>query len=254
MSLNSIGKSTVKPTTKPKMFSYEDSLEAKSDFVLAHRATKHPFLERYAEQGLTKVQTQQCFLEFYQFINQYPFYLAVLGGRIEDLKTLQEISRILADEIGTANGHRPHLDIYREFLNDIGLSDAEIDAYKPLGTSTAIQALVRETYTLESVSQGVGVLFGLETMASDMMFYLNEGLRASGYGDKERFFFAIHVELEKEHRAESFVAAGPLLDNPEAYAKNWQGFETGLDTFMQALDDFWSGIEAKCNPSENCIN
>lgn len=89
----------------------QEFLDNKREYVLSHSGTKHPFLISYEKNGLTSEATKKCYLELFQFINSYPFYLAILAGRIGDLSVLQEMVRILSDEVGARPGHRPHLHI-----------------------------------------------------------------------------------------------------------------------------------------------
>jgi pyrroloquinoline quinone (PQQ) biosynthesis protein C len=242
MSLAAVAHPVVAPTDKLTAF-----LEDHRGFVLDHPGTRHPFLEAYSTGGLSAQQTRICFLEFYQFINKYPFYLSILGGRLEDMSALQEIIRINADEVAAFRG-KPHLQIYREFLNALGVSDTEIDQYQPQLPSLAINEHVRNAYLHSPVAEAVGALFGLETMASHMMYCLDQGLRVSGYSDAVRFFFTIHVELEKNHAEESFEAAKPLFRGDELSVRaNEVLFEKGLREFMGRLDGFWSGVGARCD-------
>jgi pyrroloquinoline-quinone synthase len=220
-------------------------LEQQRCFVLEHRGTRHPFLLSYRDAGLRAEATRMCFLEFYQFINDYPFYLSILGGRMQYMEFLREISRIMADEVGAFQG-KPHLTIYREFLRALGIAEDEIDSYQPLPTSVAMNQHVRNAYTQRPLAEAAGTLFGLETMASDMMDCLNEGLRASGYGAEVRHFFEIHVSLEKNHSDEGFAAARPLFRGDAATrARNEALFEKGVQDFMERLDGFWTAIGHK---------
>lgn len=221
-------------------------LLAQKSKVLTHSGTQHPFLQAFAENGLPPAACKEVFLEVLHLFKDYPFYLSILAGRLFDLKVLQEVIRILSDEVAAFNG-KPHLDIYQDFLRIIGNDDASMAAHQPLKTSLAMNACIQRNYLEQDTAVGVGSLFALETMASDMMNFLNRGLAASGFDAEQRYFFEIHVELEKEHSDESFSAAIPILSNggPEQVREKQRLFAQGLDDFMNTLSAFWSGIAAQ---------
>lgn len=209
-------------------------------YIVAHRGICHPFLDKYAFEGLGFDENATLFTEFYYFIRYLPFYIAGMAMRTRDERILREIVINVAEEVGERD-KTPHLDIYRRFLEALGVEGVYIDQYTCLQSTLDLDDGVKDLYTNSPIEKGLGAMYALETMSSLMVEKLNLGLEKSGYDGQERAFFVLHIDGEKGHSNGAYNAISPYL-NVKA---NKIYFEDGIKRFMNLIERFWDGIAVR---------
>jgi pyrroloquinoline quinone (PQQ) biosynthesis protein C len=219
----------------------ENELAKNEQFIHAHRGINHPFLLRFAESTTCKLNSI-VFSEFYYFIRYLPFYIAGMAMSTRDEKILREIVVNVAEEVGERS-KMPHLDIYRDFLEQLGITQEDIRQYQCSEKTRQIDEGVRLLYTQSPIIKSMGAMFALETMSSRMVTLLNEGLKRQNYDAETRLFFEIHIEAEVGHSNGVYNAVGTYLTEPS----NTRLFSDGVQSFMTLIEDFWNGVEELCN-------
>jgi pyrroloquinoline-quinone synthase len=220
-----------------------DDLEAKNyldsqiEFILSHRAVEHPFLNYYRENRLTKEKEKKLYLECFYFFQNLPFYITGMALHTRDENILREIILNVIDEVG---GQVTHSTIYRNFLHQIGITDQEIEDYKCLPTTTALNQGIMKLYTEPPIEKCLGALYADETMSATMVSKLNDGLKNQGYEQKIRNFWLIHIDVEVGHSNNVFNAIFPyIIEQP-----NKELFETGMNKFLALVEAYWDGIDS----------
>lgn len=212
-------------------------LDEQIEYILAHRAVEHPFLNYYRKNKLTKEQEKQLYLECFYFFRHLPFYITGMALHTRDENILREVILNVIDEVGSKVTHSM---IYRDFLHKIGITDEEIENYKCLPTTTALDQGIMKLYTEPPIEKCLGALYADETMSATMVSKLNDGLENQGYDKKLRNFWLIHIDVEVGHSNNVFNAISPYITQQSTR----ELFEKGMNGFLELVAAYWDGIEA----------
>lgn len=217
-------------------------LDERIEHILAHRAVDHPFLNRYAAEGLGKSGERILFSECFYFFRWLPFYIAGMANQTRDEVILREITLNVADEVGDGKTKLlTHSTIYKQFLAAIGITEEEVAAYEPLAETLALNDGIRRLYTESPIVKGLGALYADETMSAIMVGKLNDGLETTGYDEKVRFFWLLHMDAEVGHSNSVFNAIHPYVDD----AANRAAFEQGTAEFLSLVETYWDAVERR---------
>lgn len=214
-------------------------LDNRIECILQHRAVEHPFLNRYADQGLDKASERILFSECFYFFRWLPFYIAGMANQTRDETILREIALNVADEMGDGKTKLFHSTIYKQFLAAIGISEDDVAAYEPLPETLALNDGIRRLYTESRIIKALGALYADESMSAIMVGKLNEGLTKDGYDEGIRYFWLLHMEAEIGHSNSVFNAIHPYVDDPANRAE----FETGAHEFLALVETYWDAVE-----------
>jgi pyrroloquinoline quinone (PQQ) biosynthesis protein C len=130
-------------------------LNEKMEYILNHRAVEHPLLKYYRQNKFTKEQEKKFYLECWYYFQYEPFYITGIAMITRDYNILREVVLNVFDEVG---GKVTHETLFREQINDLGISDEEIDNYKCLPTTTAINTGTMKLYTEPPIEKSLGAL------------------------------------------------------------------------------------------------
>ena len=214
----------------------KEYLNQKMEYILKHRAVEHPLLNYYRDNKFTKEQEKNFYLECWYYFQYEPFYITGLAMNTRDYNILREVVLNVIDEVG---GKVTHETLFRQQLNQIGISDAEIDNYQYLPTTAAINQGAMELYTQPPIERGLGALYADETMSAVLASQLNDGLKNQGYDENIRQHWLMHLNVEIGHSNNAFNAIAP-------YVINQQGrelFEAGINRYLELLEAYWDGVD-----------
>lgn len=214
----------------------KEYLDNQIEYILAHRAVEHPFLNYYKKNKLTKEQEKKLYLECFYFFQNLPFYITGMSLHTRDEKILREIILNVIDEVG---GEVTHSRIYRDFLHKIGITDEDITNYKCLPTTTALNQGIMRLYTEPPIEKCLGALYADETMSATMVSKLNDGLKNQGYDKQVRSFWILHINLEIGHSNNVFNAISPYISEQSTRKL----FETGMNKFLDLVETYWDGVD-----------
>lgn len=224
----------------------KDYLDSHIEGILSDRAVNHPFLNWYANNRLTKDQERKLYLECFYFFRYLPYYIAGMAMSTRSDQVLREIILNVYDEIG---GEVPHSMVYRQFLHKIGISDEDIEGYKCLPTTTALNEGIKKLYTEMPIAKSLGALYADETMSAVMTRKLSDGLVNEGYDEQTRYFWLLHTEVEVGHSNSVFNAIFPYIK--EENTKRL--FEEGLTEFLDLVEAYWDGVDVLLRGDESAI-
>lgn len=213
------------------------------DRILHHRATEHPFLNTYAK-GLAPADSKVLYLETLHYFKFLPFYVCGISTLTRDEAVLRSIAFNARDELGET---RSHSDLYRNFLEKKGILPAQIDEYKCLPSTQALNDGIRALYTTPPLQKALGGLFADEAMSASMVSKYNDGLIKEGLGEKQRFFWTLHMEVEVGHSNAVFNIMEKHLQTEAQRLL----FIEGIDQYLHLMEVFWDGVELKIQRGES---
>jgi len=219
-----------------------DYLNDRIEYILAHRAVEHPFLNRYMQHGLTKEGQRIMYSECHYFFRHLPFYIAGMANQTRDEMVLRELILNVLDEIGNGTTHpTTHSMIFRAFLERVGITPQDIEAYRCLPTTTALNEGIRALYTQSPIVVALGALYADETMSATMVSKINDGLKTDGYDEAARYFWMLHMDAEVGHSNSVFNAIYPYVSDLQARA----AFQAGIDGFLDLVEAYWDGVDER---------
>ena len=207
-------------------------------YVLKHRATEHPFLNAYALKGLSPEHSKVLYLETLHYFKFLPFYVCGISTITRDEAVLRTIAFNARDELGVTQSHS---DLYRKFLHDKGIDEAQIEAYKCLASTQALNDGIRGIYNTPPLQKALGGLFADEAMSASMVSKYNDGLIHEGVDERGRFFWTLHMEVEVGHSNAVFNVMEKHLQTQEQRRL----FAEGIEQYLHLMEVFWDGIERK---------
>lgn len=214
----------------------EKYLNDKIEYVLNSKAVNHPFLDFYQKNKLSRKEEIILFSECFYWFKDLPFYISGMSSITRDTNILKEISINVLDEVG---GEKSHAELYVDFLNDLGINESDVINYTPSKEVIKLNKGMEELYGGHPILKALGALFFDEAMSTVMMYKMNKALKFNGYSSDIRFFWEIHIELEKSHSNGMFNAIHPYIDSD--YSK--KVFESGIIELENLVEMFWNNIE-----------
>lgn len=212
-------------------------LNGKMEYVLNHRAVRHPLLEYYRKNKFTKEQERKFYLETWYYFQYEPFYITSMAVNTRDYNILKEIVLNVYDEVA---GKSTHEDLFREQINDLGITNEEIDTYQCLPTTLAINEGAQKLYAEPPIERSLGALYADETMSAVLSTQLNDGLENQGYSKSVRKHWLMHLNVEISHSNNAFNAIAPYIVSQ----KGRDLFEEGINTYLALLENYWDGVDA----------
>lgn len=213
-------------------------LDGQIERILSHRGVNHPFLNAYRTKQLTPTQERHLYLETYYYFLHVPFYICALCTQTRDEAVMRQVLSNVADEFGM-NGTKPHSEIFLSFLRQIGISQDDIDSYKPLPSTEALNKGIHALYIQPPFVKALGALFAEETQSAAMVEKYDAGLANQGYSRTVRSFWLMHIQAEVGHSNAVFNCIFPYLQTPQ----DRKLFEQGIDEYMALLEGYWNGVQ-----------
>jgi len=213
----------------------------KMDHILNHRALEHPFFNYYAKNGLPAEKSKTLYLETRHYFKFLPFYICAIAGLVcNDDKAGNNILRFIAfnanDELGPEYSHS---DMYKDFMFKKGITQQQLDNYKPLPSTIALNEGIRTLYSTQPVARALGALYADETLSAGLVSKYNSGLAVEGLSDDDRYFWILHCEWEVGHSNAVFNIVEPYLQTEQ----DREAFSEGIDQYLFLMEKYWDGIE-----------
>jgi pyrroloquinoline quinone (PQQ) biosynthesis protein C len=213
-------------------------LESHVAKILEHRGVDHPFLNGYRAHRLRPEQERRLYLETYYYFQYVPFYICALCTQTRDEAVMRQILSNVADELGLS-GTRPHSEIFLDFLGRLGIGAADIEAYRPLPSTTALNRGIQALYVSPPFVKALGALFAEETQSAAMVEKYHAGLEHQGHSEGARYFWQLHIRAEVGHSNAVYNCIFPYLQTAADRAL----FERGINEYMALLEVYWDGVQ-----------
>jgi pyrroloquinoline-quinone synthase len=219
--------------------------DEKMNYILNHRALDHPFFNYYAEHGLPPEKSKTLYLETRHYFKYLPFYICGIASLVgDDDQAGNDVLRFIAfnaqDELGEDYSHS---DMYKDFMFNKGITQEELKNYRPLPSTIALNEGIRVLYNTRPIARALGALYADETLSAGLVSKYNDGLKAEGMSEEDRYFWTLHCEWEVGHSNAVFNIVEPYLQT-EA---DRQDFSEGIDQYLFLMESYWDGIEKLIN-------
>jgi pyrroloquinoline-quinone synthase len=216
-------------------------LDEKMEFILSHRAIEHPFFNLYALNGLPPEKSKILYLETRHYFKYLPYYICGIASLLDnDGPAENEVVRFIAfnarDELGESYSHS---DMYKDFMTKKGITNEDLASYSPLSSTIALNEGIKQLYNTRPVARALGALFADETLSASLVSKYNEGLKAEGMSEEDRYFWTLHCEWEVGHSNAVFNIAEPYLQTDQ----NRLAFSEGIEQYLMLMEKYWDGIE-----------
>jgi pyrroloquinoline-quinone synthase len=173
-----------------------DSLDA---LVEEHHLLKHPFYQAWTEGKLSKESLQLYAEQYYQHVRAFPENLQQLAGRTNG-QLAELVNENLAEELDPS---APHPQLWRQFAESLGVSEAALDRARPLPGIAALLDAFDEVASEGTLAQAVAAFYVYEAQVPEIAAQKISGLRRFYDINDPRAlaYFGVHEEADIRHRA-----------------------------------------------------
>jgi len=174
-------------------------LESLDALIAEHHLLKHPFYQAWIEGKLSKEALQLYAEQYYQHVRAFPENLKQLAGRTNG--TLAKlVNENLYDEL---DPEAPHPQLWRQFVQSLGVSNAALDGARPLPGIAALLDTFDEVTDQGTLAQAVASFYAYEAQVPEIAAQKISGLRRFYDITEPRAlaYFAVHEEADVRHRA-----------------------------------------------------
>lgn len=212
-------------------------LQVLDEVIQQKHLLKHDFYLAWSEGKLSLDCLKEYAKEYYQHVKAFPRYLSALHCHTEDMDTRKEILQNLIEEEG---GNPNHPELWRMFAKGLGVTDAELDGYKP---NAAMQKLINGFCDIclnTSVEEGLASLYAYESQIPAICVSKIEGLKKH-YGlhnPKDWSYFSVHISADEEHAA----VERKLL----THHFSQENGQKALSTAQMTVDNLWDFLTSLC--------
>ena len=215
-------------------------LNSKIENILSNKATTHPFLEKYAKNGLSKEKSDILYLETLHYFKNLPFYVCGISQLTRDEEIFRAVLFNAMDEMQESYSH---LEMYYDFLRKRNILEETIQNYECLASTKTLNEGIKNLYSTMPVVRALGALFADETMSAYMVSKYNEGLILEGVSEEDRYFWELHVKVEVGHSNSIFNIIAPYIQDEEGKKL----FNEGISLYLYLMEQYWDGIEVLVN-------
>jgi pyrroloquinoline-quinone synthase len=215
-------------------------LESIDRMVEKHHLLKHPFYRAWTEGKLSKKSLGLYAEQYYQHVRAFPENLRQLASRTSG-PVRAVVQDNLAEELDPA---APHPTLWRQFAQSLGVSDASLDAARPLPGIAALLDTYDEVAAQGTVSQAIAAFYAYEAQVPEIAAQKIAGLQRF-YGITETralAYFAVHQEADVRHRSAW----------REWLAKENNGEVGALCAAERSLKALWGALDAVY--PQGCLN
>jgi pyrroloquinoline quinone (PQQ) biosynthesis protein C len=190
----------------------------------------HPFYRRWSAGELGVEELQAYAGQYRSFEAAVPELVSTVADATMVDAARDQLSLILADEVGRPGGRPSHLELFDDFAAALG---ADRDA----PPSPAMQRLIgthRELAATDPVA-GLAGLLAYETQSAEIARTKTAGLRRYyGLDDPGVAFWELHASVDGDHAQWGLVALAAMATDPLSIAG---GLERVADAWWAFLDE-----------------
>jgi hypothetical protein len=174
---------------------------------------------------------------WYEFSNFVPEFLQFLMPQISNEPIRERISSIVYEELGEGNRDLKHSILYKQALNEIGITiNDETTNSSLLNYQNKIAQILLDNNDPEALS--VGLAYGLEIIAEENIQYLLKYSSFNHYSHEllsKSIFFKIHLQNEIEHIRKGEENLKTLLQDGQREI----AFQYGVNLSLEFWKEFW---------------
>ncbi|MGB7307660.1 MAG: CADD family putative folate metabolism protein [Candidatus Acidiferrales bacterium] len=174
-------------------------LDSLDTLVEEHHLLKHPFYQAWTEGTLSKESLQLYAEQYYQHVRAFPENLQKIALRT-DGNLAKLVNENLAEELDPS---APHPQLWRQFAESLGVSDADLDRARPLPGIAALLDAFDEVASEGKLAEAVAAFYVYEAQVPEIATQKISGLkRFYDINDPRALaYFGVHEEADVRHRA-----------------------------------------------------
>lgn len=222
--------------------------------VLAHEAVSHRFLRRVSSAPMSREAWAAFATQLYPHVHFFIPYMEEMLRATYDCGAKLITARILLDEYGEDADGDSHPDLFLRFVRAAG-GEAAVDRLFSSPLDPATIDMVESHMRLcgqEPFLVGLGAIGPAHELAITRMFpALVEGVRISGFAERDIEFFTLHVDHDDGHSQMLAAAAARLADSEETRDLVRRGMRTSLEkrvALWTAMDRRMTAVDEKREP------
>lgn len=194
----------------------------------------HPFYVAWHKGELSRDQLATYARIYYPHVEAFPGHLEEALGRATEPAVRDELARNLADELGRP---APHPELWLDFAEELGLDRDQVAADPPHPAAARMVDTLRDQAS-GSTAGALASLYAYEAQQPEVSETKMEGLELYyGVSSKKGLaYFAVHAELDKEHRLGEREALGDCVDKGANADDVLSAAEVTLDAYWNLLD------------------
>lgn len=158
----------------------------------------HPFYRAWTCGMLSKSTLQDYAKEYYHHVKAFPTYISALHSRCEDQEIRKELlTNLIDEEAGSPN----HPDLWRQFIEALGVSEEEVEAHEPSTATAAMIAEFKKNCNQGPLGVGIAALYCYESQIPEICKTKVDGLKKwYGMTNPEGYrYFSVHEVADVEH-------------------------------------------------------
>ncbi len=219
----------------------QEFLQIQKEKLLNHPLFLDPYISTISSLKLFEVPKAKEFaLLYYPHILRTRLYQANALGITPDENIQFVLAEIIYDEYGLGDQTRSHAQLYRNFMNALGITDEEILKENIIPElESYIDTMMKLTQSNHWLAAVAAVGVASEHPIPKYYGLLLNGLRkVPGIQEQDLELFTGHIELDIEHSKKIEEALLPYLDD----SNNQDEFTKGLKINMNARRIFHNGL------------
>ena len=202
------------------------------------KPTSHRFLDRFAENGMTRDQLRYFCPQWYKTIRAHKHAFPGLVYTTPDELLRGDLLTILFDENGNGDPDKMHTRLFLKVPEAIGMTREEIEGTPVIDPVSNFGEFVRSTWLDEKrPEKSYGVVYVFENIGADFHGMFLEGLRKSKLPKDALEYSELHAVAEKEH-------AERVVNGLRFYEGDVPGLVEGVKEGSLALSKLWDGFES----------
>ncbi|HTP88827.1 MAG TPA: CADD family putative folate metabolism protein [Bryobacteraceae bacterium] len=213
------------------------TIAAIDEQIAARSLLAHPFYQAWTRGELTPAALKDYAIQYYRHVEAFPTYLSALHSHTADAATRRRILQNLMDEeAGSPN----HPELWMQFAEAVGASEAEVRAAEPWDETRNLVGTFLRLCRDGATAEGLAALYSYETQIPAVAASKIDGLKRF-YGHDSRAaleYFIVHEEADVEHSAVEHRLLNQHLNDNNADAVKHAS--------AQALHALWEMLSGVC--------
>ncbi|MEO6830183.1 MAG: CADD family putative folate metabolism protein [Acidobacteriaceae bacterium] len=137
--------------------------------IAPYNLLTHPFYRAWTAGELTRDDLREYAAEYWQHVSAFPTYLSALHSRLEDTELRRTVLRNLLNEEGIdAPDGKPHSDLWMDFAEGMGASEAEVRSHKAQPETQALIGTLHKLMQQDSAAVALAALYAYESQVPEI--------------------------------------------------------------------------------------
>lgn len=223
--------------------------EAIYDLLKQHKITEHPLITAISQLSLNADQIQIVALNIYHVVKNFPRFLSAIITNIGQHETCMVLVDNLYEEYGRMNREHIHLQTYRKFIQQLGITLEMIDAFEPHVSVVAYVRAVLDLCLHYPYREGLAALGVIEDIVHQVSDIIGITVNREKKNEERVYHFDEHKVLDERHADEIYDLL--IYENDTDLQQIEQGLQLGLYYHSKLYSDIYQQATASQAIKEN---